>query len=107
FNARTGGVSGTVTRNGSGVVGAHVVAFDLRTGSLVGNFSLDGRGGFSIAGLSPGPHLIRVEPLDDADTDSFFEAAVDAEFRAAFFEWLVVVPRGGDSGVIEVKVVAK
>lgn len=108
FNDRTGGVSGTVTRDGRGVFGAHLVAFDLRTGSLVGNFSLDSRGGFSIAGLSPGPHLIRVEPLDDADTDSFFDvAAVDVEFRAAFFERLVVVPRGGDSGAVEIKVVAK
>ncbi len=63
---------------------------------------------FSIAGLSPGPHLIRVEPLDDADADSFFDvAAVDVEFRAAFFERLVVVPRGGDSGAVEIKVVAK
>ena len=34
-------------------------------------------------------------------------AAVDVEFRAAFFERLVVVPRGGDSGAVEIKVVAK
>ena len=31
----------------------------------------------------------------------------DVEFRAAFFERLVVVPRGGDSGAVEIKVVAK
>ena len=44
----------TVTRNGRGVFGAHVEAFDLLTGSLVGNFSLNDQGRFSIAGLSPG-----------------------------------------------------
>jgi hypothetical protein len=109
FTATTGSVSGTVTRNGRGVFGAHLVAFDLLTGALVGNFSLNDQGGFSIAGLSPGPHVIRVEPLDDTDLDSFFEvtAAVDLEFRPAFSDRLVVVPRGGDSGAVEIEVVAK
>ena len=109
FNTTTGSVSGTVTRNGRGVFGAHLVAFDLLTGSLVGNFSLNDRGGFSIAGLSPGPHVIRVEPLDDTDPDSFFAvtAAIDIEFRTAFFDRIVVVPRGGVSGSVEIEVVAK
>ena len=82
FNARTGSVSGTVTRNGRGVFGAHVVAFDLVTGSLVGTFSLNDQGRFSIAGLSPGPHVIRVEPLDDAEIDSFstWRSGVDPSF---------------------------
>ena len=109
FNATTGSVSGTVTRNGRGVFGAHLVAFDLLTGSLIGNFSLNDQGRFSIAGLSPGPHVIRVEPLDDADIDSFFTvpAAVDLEFRTAFFDRLVVVPRGGDGGAVDITVIAK
>ena len=109
FNARTGSVSGTVTRNGRGVFGAHIVAFDLRTGSLVGNFSLNDQGRFSIAGLSPGPHVLRVEPLDDADIDSFFDvpAPVDLGFRPTFFDRLVVVPAGGDSGAVAITVVGK
>jgi Matrixin len=109
FTATTGSVSGTVTRNGRGVLGAHVVAFDLRTGSLVGSFSLNDQGRFLIAGLSPGPHVIRVEPLDDADLDSFFDvtAPVDLEFRTAFSDRLVVVPRGGDGGAVEIRVMAK
>jgi hypothetical protein len=109
FTATTGSVSGTVTRGGRGVLGAHVVAFDLRTGSLVGNFSLNPQGGFSIAGLSPGPHVIRVEPLDDSDLDSFFDetAGVDQSFRIAFSDRLIVVPRGGGAGAVEIKVVAK
>ena len=44
FRTETGSVSGRVTRDGRGVFGAHVVAFDLRRGTLVGNFSLDADG---------------------------------------------------------------
>jgi hypothetical protein len=110
FNATNGSISGTVTRNGRGVFGAHLVAFDLLTGSLIGGFSLNGQGRFTIGGLSAGPHVIRVEPLDDADIDSFFDETatqVDLEFRATFFDRVVVVPRGGDSGAIDIKVVSK
>lgn len=109
FNEDTGSVSGRVTKNGNGVFGAHVVAFDPATGTLVGNFTLNTNGQFSIAGLRPGPHVIRVEPLDDADTESFFEAEppVELNFRIKYHERLVVVPRGADSGAIEVKVISK
>jgi hypothetical protein len=104
FRERTGSVTGRVTVDGRGVLGSHVVAFDLASGALVGGFSLDEHGTFSIAGLSPGPRIIRVEPLDDADLNSFFDAAVDIDFRVRFFDRLVVVPPGGDSGPIEVEV---
>jgi hypothetical protein len=109
FDDTTGSVSGRVTLNGRGIFGAHVVAFDPSTGALAANFSLDSEGRFSIAGLSPGPHIIRVEPLDDADVDSFFSSTskVDFDFRVTFLDRLVVVPRGGDSGSIELRVVGK
>jgi len=109
FNDVTGSLSGRITKGGSGVFGAHVVAFDPRSGEMVGNFSLDTDGLFSIAGLHPGPHVIRVEPLDDADTDSFFEATepTDLNFRTAYSDRLVIVPKGGDSGSVEIRVVAK
>lgn len=109
FNRETGSVSGRVTKAGRGIYGAHVVAFDPRAGEMVGNFSLDSNGQFSIAGLRPGPHVLRVEPLDDADAASFFSAAdpTDVDFRAAFFDLLVIVPKGGDSGPVELKVVPK
>jgi hypothetical protein len=104
----TGSISGTVTRDGHGVFGVHVVAFNPATGSLVAGFALDDRGRFSIGGLSPGPHVIRLEPLDDADLESFFEAAsLDLDFRVSFFDQLVIAPRGGDSGSIDLKVVPK
>jgi hypothetical protein len=105
----SGSISGRILEDGRGVFGAHVVAFDLNTGSLVGTITLDDQGRFAIAGLSPGPHVVRVEPLDDVDLDSVFEdsARVDLDFRVSFLDRLVVVPRGGDAGGVDVKVVAK
>jgi len=109
FNDKTGSVSGRITKNGQGVFGAHVVAFDPRTGQMVGNFSLNTDGEFSIAGLQPGPHVLRVEPIDDADTDSFFESSepTDLNFRTAYHDRLIIVPRGGDSGTVAIAVVPK
>ena len=109
FQDDTGSISGRVTRNGQGVFGAHIVAFNPATGALVGNFSLDTQGRFSIAGLTPGLHIVRVEPVDDADLESFFEAEppADIDFRAVFYDRVVGVPRGGDSGAIEIKVAGK
>jgi hypothetical protein len=104
FNASTGSISGQVTRNGRGIFGAHVVAFDPGNGEQIANFTLTHDGAFSIAGLRPGPHVIRVEPLDDADIDSFFDASepVDLTFRTKYYERLVIVPRGGDSGAVQI-----
>jgi hypothetical protein len=105
----TGSLSGRVTKDGVPLFGAHVVAFDPATGAMVGAFSLGTDGGFSIGGLSPGPHVVRVEPLDDADIDSYFDAsrAVDITFRVLLFDRLVVVPRGGNSGAVDLRVVGK
>ena len=109
FNQTTGSLSGHVTKAGRGVYGAHIVAFDTRSGDMVGNFSLSTSGQFSIAGLRPGSYVVRVEPIDDADTESFFDVSepTDVSFRAAYYSTLVVVPKGGDSGNIEIAVVAK
>jgi hypothetical protein len=109
FRDDSGSISGRVTKNGQGVFGAHVVAFNPATGTLTANFTLSSQGAFSIAGLSPGPHVIRVEPIDDADVDSFFDpdGRVDINFRGAYHEQLVIAPRGGDSGTIEVQVQPK
>lgn len=109
FENDTGTISGRVTKDGQGVFGAHVVAFNPATGAMIGNFSLDTQGRFSIAGLTPGAHILRVEPLDDADVEGFFDTdpPIDIDLRAAFFGKLVSAPRGGDSGAIEIKVVGK
>jgi hypothetical protein len=104
-----GSISGRVTKNGRGVSGAHIVAFNTRTGSLVGGFSLSEDGSFVVAGLEPGPHVLRVEPLDDGDVESFFDGsfAVDADFQVKFFDRVVVVPRGGGANNVEIRVTPK
>ena len=107
--ASLGSLSGRVTKAGQPLFGAHVVAVDVATGQMVGGFALTADGGFSIGGLSPGPYIVRVEPLDDADLDSFFNSTtvVDVNFRVAFLDRLIVVPRGADSGTVTVSVVSK
>jgi hypothetical protein len=105
----TGSISGRVTKNGTPLLGAHVTAFNPRTGRTVGGFTLNDNGEFVIAGLEPGPHIVRAEPLDDGDIESFLDASndIDVDFRVKFYESLVVVPRGGGTRGIEIRVVAK
>jgi hypothetical protein len=109
FETEKGSISGSVTKNGQPLFGAHIVAFDAKTGSMVGSFSLNAQGEFAIGGLSPGPHIVRVEPLDDGDLDSFFDTTrtVDVDFRVTYADQVAIVPRGGDSGTIAVKVASK
>jgi Matrixin/Carboxypeptidase regulatory-like domain len=96
YRARTGAARGRVTKNGQPVFGAHVVAFNPQTGESIGGFSVNEDGEFEITGLTPGPHVIRVEPLDDADIESFFdEDDVDVDFGVAYHERLFIAPRGG------------
>jgi hypothetical protein len=109
FRDATGSISGRVTKNGTGVPGAHVVAFNPATGTLIASFTLSPDGAFVIAGLEPGPHILRVEPLDDADASSFLESSftVDMDFKVAFHNRLVTVPKGGTARNVEIKVVSK
>ena len=105
----TGSIGGTVTLNGAGVFGAHVTAFNTRTGELIGGFTLDNSGNFSIAALPPGLYVVRAEPLDDADVTSFFDEAttVNINFKPAYFSSLVAVPSGGSGPRVEIRVVPK
>ena len=109
FRSSTGSISGRVTKNGAGVTGAHVIAFHPATGNLVATFTLDAEGTFVIAGLDPGPQIVRVEPLDDAEGSSFLDASfrVDTDFKVAFYNRLVTVPRGGTARNVDLKVVPK
>jgi hypothetical protein len=103
--ARTGAARGRVSKNGAPVFGAHVVAFNPGTGDLIGGFTLNADGEFEITGLTPGPHIIRVEPLDDADVESFFgDTRIDIDFRVAFHDRLFIAPRGGVGERFEVEV---
>ncbi len=103
----TGSIVGRVTKDGRGVVGAHVVAFNPETRELIGNFSLNSGGDFVIARLPPGPYVIRVEPIDDADPESFFSTEIDSDFRVTYAPRMVVAPAGGSSRSIEIRVSPK
>ncbi|HEY7501625.1 MAG TPA: matrixin family metalloprotease [Vicinamibacterales bacterium] len=109
FTRDFGSISGRVTKNGRGVKGAHVVSFDPRDGSLVGGFTLNDAGDFVIAGLLPGPHILRAEPLDDGDLTSFFDDGfgADVDFRVTFHDRIVAVPKGGGARNVEIKVTPK
>ena len=109
FASTSGSISGRVTKDGQPLFGAHVIAYDPATQTMVANFTLNTQGQFSIGGLSPGPRILRIEPLDDADIESFFDNPkdVDLEFLVTFYGTLVVVPRGGDSGAIVIAVTPK
>jgi hypothetical protein len=104
-----GGLSGHVRKNGRGVFGAHVVAYGLRSGQIVGGFSIDDEGQWSIAGLEPGAYVVRVEPLDDGDLGSFFEDTrrVDLDFGVTYYPKLAVAPRAGAAVDIDVTVRAR
>jgi hypothetical protein len=106
FRSDTGSISGRVTKNGRGVYGAHVLAFNPVTRALIAGFTLDEQGSFSIAGLEPGSWIVRVEPLDDADVTAFFPAGtpVDASFSVAYLDRLAIVPRGGNAGPFDIAV---
>jgi hypothetical protein len=103
----SGGIVGRVTKNGQGVRGAHIIALNPESGVLIGNFTLNDSGEFVIARLPPGPYILRVEPLDDAEPDSFFTAAIDTDFRVTYAPRMVVAPRGGSSPSIEIRVLPK
>lgn len=107
FRSETGVISGRVRMNGAGVNGAHVVAFNPQSGALIGTFSARD-GTFRIGGLTPGPHVIRVEPLDDADVDSFLDPpGVNVNFQVTFHPRLIVAPVGGANASFDVAVQPK
>jgi hypothetical protein len=109
YRRERGSVSGRVTKNGQGVLGAHITAFNPRTGKLISGFSLNEEGRFVIGGLEPGPHVLRVEPLDDGDIESFFDLTlnIEADFKVKFHDRLVIVPRGGGANNIDIRVEPK
>jgi hypothetical protein len=108
-NRERGSVIGRVRSSGRGVFGAHVVAYNVGTGTLNATFSLSAEGNFVLSGLEPGVYVLRVEPLDDASVDSFFDTdtAVDVDFQAAFAPQLAVVPAGGRGSDIDIEVRSK
>jgi len=109
FHAATGSISGRVTKNGSGVLGAHLIAFSPATSTMIGGYSLSADGSFVIGALDPGTYVLRAEPLDDGDPGAFLSTSVnvDLNFTPAFYNKLVTVTRDGTAGGIELKVLPK
>ena len=95
--ANTGAARGRVLMNGRPIFGAHIVAYNPGTGDLIAGFTVNEEGEFELTGLAPGPHVIRVEPLDDADIESFFGRSerIEVDFQVTYLERLFVAPRGG------------
>jgi hypothetical protein len=88
FERSTGGLSGRVTKNGAAVAYAHVIAFNPFTGLTIGAFA-DESGAYRIEGLSPGPHVVRVNPITDPASPpdfSFPERGTDLDYRDALYE---------------------
>jgi len=109
FADNTGALFGRVRRsNGAAVLGAHVEAFSVATGTIVAGFALGDGGEFQIKGLTPGAYVVRVEPIDDGDIESFFSpVGVDINFQATFHPRLAVAPAGGASERFDVTVRSK
>lgn len=87
FAQRTGSISGRVTKGGTGVGFAHVVAFNPFTGETIGGFA-DGNGNYEIRGLSPGPHTVRVNPIMDptSPADFGFPPNMDVNYRDEIYQ---------------------
>jgi hypothetical protein len=105
FREETAALFGRAQRGGRGVIGAHVEAFSVETGVIVGGFAIGDGGEFQIKGLTPGAYVVRVEPLDDGDIESFFSpSGIDVDFQATFYSRLAVAPAGGASDRFDVTV---
>jgi hypothetical protein len=107
FEAASSSISGTVTKNGAGVFGAHVAAFNLETGDIIAGFTLGATGDYVIGGLPPGTYLVRAEPLDDAEPESFFAGPIEVDFRVAYCPRVVIAPTGGTSDPAAIEVPPK
>jgi hypothetical protein len=106
FFSTTSSIAGRITKNGSPIFGAHVVAINLATGAMVGGFTA-AEGDYIIAGVSPGSYVVRVEPIDDAEPDSFFPTVIDVNFRAAYASRVAVAPSGGGVEGVDIQVQSK
>jgi hypothetical protein len=104
----TGSIRAHVEFEGRDAFGVHVMAFNPVSGVMVAGFVLES-GDALITGLSPGPYVLRVEPVDDDDVGSYFEepTIVDLGFRNQFVDQLVYVQRGATAGPIAITLEAK
>jgi hypothetical protein len=108
FLRQTGTISGRVTKGGRGVAFAHVVAFNPFTGETVGSFAVE-NGNYQIRGLSAGPQVVRVNPIDDPASPGDFgfpEGSTDLDYRDAIYTaGPVEVVASGSTAGIDIEVV--
>jgi len=87
FRRETGRLAGRVTKNGTPLQGVNGVTFNPFSGETIGFFT-DEQGNFTVEGLSPGPHIVRVNPIaapTSPEDYNFPEDEVDLDFRDALF----------------------
>jgi hypothetical protein len=88
FLQATGKLSGRVTKGGQGVGFAHIVAFNPFTEETIGALANES-GDYVIEGLSPGPHVVRVNPITDPASPSdfgFSDLTTDLDYRDEIFQ---------------------
>jgi len=106
---RRGTISGTITRQGLPVFGAHVIAHEPVLDIVVGAVSLPD-GSYEIAGLPAGRYFLEAVPLSGAGAGArtlggiFTGASVNTTFRAAFFTQTVRLGPGQRIGGVSVEV---
>ena len=101
-----GALAGQVTKGGEGVGFAHVVTFNPFTEQTIGAFA-DANGNFEVRGLSAGPHVVRVNPIDDPASPPDFgfpERSTDLDYADAIFVGRAEVTAGQTTRGINVEV---
>lgn len=107
--SQRGAISGSVTRDGFPVFGAHVVAHDPIQDIVVSAVTLPD-GSFEIAGLPAGRYLMEALPLTGTGAGPatlggiFTSEAVNTTFRSAFFTQTVRLGAGQRVGGLTVEV---
>jgi hypothetical protein len=82
------------------------VTFNPATGLTIGAFA-DAKGNYVVEGLSPGPHVVRVNPITDPNSpsDFSFPPLTDLYYRDALYQGgEVYVTPGAEVPGIDVEV---
>ncbi len=107
FTRSTGKLSGTITKDGTGLGFANVVAFNPFTGETIGAFA-DGSGVYEIQGLRPGPQVVRVSPIANPTSPSdfgFSEFGTDLDWSDTLYtKGRAEVVAGGDANGVDIEV---
>lgn len=74
--ALLGGISGKITMNGAGILGAVVTVEDTLGNMISGTVSRTS-GAYELPSLPPGPYRLRVSPLDPVNAGPYLLAGVD------------------------------